>query len=544
MGTTIREPRGASRPTPRGGAKGRGRGRFLRSRLGALVLAVFPSPARAAEAPETALTVRLVRPQEQGERLIDLFRGARAPNPAAALAAWKHATGGRGSLGKPLEAAVAALNPAMVREFRGLDGAEFALGFAPTTGSARWRATVPNDDDSFAALASALALTDGAVEEPFGSAPVLRVGPAGAPLAAVRDGRLALGSTREELRAALDRLHTPPAPEPGPSGVRARLDPDGLRGLTSPAGRRLSAWFDALGYTEADGRLSLDGAALTCEVTARLNPAAPGVSPPVLDPSWLDTIPSAGVVAAAAAALDTSAGSLDAAFAALDRVDRADPARAGVAPLRTRLNLLAAAARVRPEADLWPNLKGVTAAFLVDDAGRPSGAVVALHATTPDAAGRIARDVLPRLSASFLAGRKADNQGQPAADGVTPLGTVDGRPLSCTTRGRTVLIGWGDGSLAAALEASEHPERSAGAALREGWGAVPPQRAGGLWVGRLRAVAAPGSPLALALAASPPVVWQGRNAGATARDVARWPGLDTTVRRWLDALPLEPPPDR
>src|SRR5262245_37413601 len=49
------------------------------------------------------LTVRLVRPEDQGGRLIGLFRGSRAPDPAAALAAWKHATGGRGSLGKPLE---------------------------------------------------------------------------------------------------------------------------------------------------------------------------------------------------------------------------------------------------------------------------------------------------------------------------------------------------------------------------------------------------------------------------------------------------------
>src|SRR4051794_18324423 len=76
-----------------------------------LVAAVCLGPAsiRAAEAP-AALTVRAVRPDEQGTRLIDLFRGARAPHPAAALAAWKHAQGGKAGLGKPLEAAIAALN--------------------------------------------------------------------------------------------------------------------------------------------------------------------------------------------------------------------------------------------------------------------------------------------------------------------------------------------------------------------------------------------------------------------------------------------------
>src|SRR4051794_12160449 len=88
-----------------------------------------------------ALTVRLDRPDRQLERLIDRFEGSRAPHPAAALAAWKRATGGRASLGKPLEAAVAALNPAMIRELRTFDGAELVLGF-DDEGRRRWFATL------------------------------------------------------------------------------------------------------------------------------------------------------------------------------------------------------------------------------------------------------------------------------------------------------------------------------------------------------------------------------------------------------------------
>ena len=180
--------------------------------LAASIVVVFSGwgVARGADAPSglgdgIALSVRLVRPDEQGERLIGLCRGSRAANPAAALAAWKQATGGRGTLGKPLEAAVAMLNPAMIREFRGLDGAEFLLGRDPDAGGARWRAAVPRDDGSFAALATALALTDGGVEVPLGAAQVFRVGPPGSALASVREGRLALGSTREELRLVVDR---------------------------------------------------------------------------------------------------------------------------------------------------------------------------------------------------------------------------------------------------------------------------------------------------------------------------------------------------
>ena len=43
-------------------------------------------------------------------------------------------------------------------------------------------------------------------------------------------------------------------------------------------------------------------------------------------------------------AFEPGAAFWDSAFALADRVDRADPSRAGVAPLRTRFNLLAAAA--------------------------------------------------------------------------------------------------------------------------------------------------------------------------------------------------------
>src|SRR5262245_31515446 len=117
-----------------------------------------PPPART-----DAVTVRLVRPQEQGERFLALFQGARAPHPAAALAAWKNANRGRVGLGKGTEALVAALNPAMLtREARLLDEAELHLAFDPATGHPRWRARVPQDDGSLAAWVTSLALTDGA----------------------------------------------------------------------------------------------------------------------------------------------------------------------------------------------------------------------------------------------------------------------------------------------------------------------------------------------------------------------------------------------
>ena len=54
----------------------------------------------------------------------------------------------------------------------------------------------------------------------------------------------------------------------------------------------------------------------------------------------------------------------DSAFALADRVEKTDPARAELAPLRARINLLAGAAGARLEADLWPHLRGLTTGLL------------------------------------------------------------------------------------------------------------------------------------------------------------------------------------
>jgi hypothetical protein len=509
--------------------------RFVAAIVLVAVLGECPQKARAGDGePEAAVTIDVIGPVTQGETLLALFRGARAPHPAAALAAWKTATGGRASLGKPAEAAIAALNPGMVRELAGLDGAHVEVGFARGSGRAWWRATVPNDDGSLAALVQAVALTDGACEEPIEGAPVVRVGAEGSPVSATSDRRLALASTRDGLRIALDRLMAAPARPAGPSSLRGRLDPAGLRTATSLPARRLSAWLDATGCMSAEATASLDDDTLNLAVAARLPAARGGPSDLRLDPAWLDFIPAAGILAAASTVLDTSGPALDATFATLDRVEKADPARASVAPLRVRLNLIAAAAKVRPEVDLWPKLRGATAAVLVDDGGEVSGAILVLHATRPDAAQRLARDVLPRLTASLTRDRGPD----------APLGRLQGRVLRADTRGSDVVIGWGEPALPAALDAVGAPTHSAARLLRVNWGEVPPLRSGAVWPGRLRAIAAPGTALARALAEAPPIVWTSEAGPTGPLDRVRWTGLRGVVQRWLDALPLEPPSDR
>ena len=97
--------------------------------------------------------------------------------------------------------------------------------------------------------------------------------------------------------------------------------------------------------------------------------SSPGPDAPAIDPAWLKWVPADEAAAFASIALGRGPAFWDGVFAAADRVDRVDPARANLAPLRTRVNLLAAAAGARLEADLWPHLRGMTFALLTDPRG-------------------------------------------------------------------------------------------------------------------------------------------------------------------------------
>ncbi len=484
-----------------------------------------------------AISIRLIRPDEQGRRLIGLFQGSPAPHPAAALAAWKHATKGKISLGKATEAAIAAINPAMVDESKVLDGAEVEIGFGPDV---FWRAVLPHDDGSLAALGVALALTDGKREESLGDNQVLRLGPPGAPLAASRPGRLMLASTRDGLRRALE----PPANEDPEqvektSGAQVRVDPSGLRSLSSLNGRRLAVGLEAIGCREVRGVLALDDSGrLGVQFKSTLKPR-PRLSTR-LEPPWLDMIPARETVVAIATVIDGRPEALEDAFAAVDRVEKVDPARAGVAPARARLNLLAALAKVRLDVDVWPNLRGVTAAILADQKGEVSGAIVALHAVDEEVAGRLQTEVLPRLSAPFASAGKEPAEGP---EGIRTLGRLDGKTLSTWRRGKSVHLAWSDSALQSAREAEKEPEQSAGSVLRTSWGATPPQRLGAFWLGRSARFAASSSTLARALNASPPIFWEGRTDERSSVDNLHWTGLKGFIRRWLESLPLETPPD-
>jgi hypothetical protein len=482
-----------------------------------------------------AVTVHLVHPETQCERLIELFKGTKASHPAAAVAGWKHATGR--SLGKPLEALIALANPKMVRELATFDGTRAGIGFDPADGRMRWNVLVPRDDGTVAAVATALALTDGASEPPLDGLAVDRLGRPGAPLAAGSRGRYVIAGSRPDLAAALRRTEgAGSAGNRSVSELHVRFDPQALPNTSSLTSRRFVEALRGTGIRTLQGTAELRDESMVVELTG--NRAGPALSDCALDASWLDWIPADSTAAVVSIAVDSRPGAWNRLFELADRIEKLDPTRAEVAPLRTRLNLLALAAKVNVEADLLPSLRGLTIAALASPDGALSGAIVLIHATDVSVARRIQTVVIPRLVSAWIKG------GDPAAgpEGIRMLGRLSGRPLQVTSRESTVLIGWGDSALSLAREAKERPDRSAGKVIRSGWGSKVPQRAGAFWPGRVQVPASQDSPWSLALPGSAPVLWHGTSDVSATHDAVRWSDLRGLVRRFLERIPMTPPP--
>ena len=459
-------------------------------------------PIRAVEPPPRPLvTVRLVEPDREMDRLLSLFRGARAASPADALAAWKRASVEPKRLGKPLEALLAALNPAMGRELRSLDGATLTL--PSLTAPLPWTLVLPRDDGTFAALGSALVLTDGAEEPPLDGVAVNRLGPPGSPLMTRVASGLTIAGTREALRPLSSPDSSVP---PGQRALRARIDLGALSGPDQGAWATVTRWVRATGWKTVDLDAGFVGPAWQLRSTVDGIGGGPDHA---LEPGWLDLIPRDRAGAAVALSLDPTAW--DAGFALVDRAERAIPGHENVAPSRLRLGWLAQLTGVRREAEVIPHLRGVVAWAepAGPDPGSPRG-VVAGFFDSEDAAAAVRRRLQTR-------------------PGLVAIG-----------RGPILLLGSNEASLNATRDALDHPDRSAGVALRAGWGETPPQRAGWLWPGRWPGWVPTGTPLAEALATAPPVCWTGRDA----EDRVEWADLDGLVRRFLDRIPLQPPPDR
>jgi hypothetical protein len=504
------------------------------------------------DASEEPLQLRLVHPERQAERVLDLFRTSRVAHPAAALAAWKRAAAEPDRLGKPLEALIAFFNPEMVPEWGVLDGARLRMAIDPGSGAARWSLCIPKDDGLFASALTAMRLS-GAEEAgaESGNGVMVRVGASKAIMVS-RPGRgVAVACPPGELDHAWVDVSSPglrfdmlPGPDATRSGLLFRIEP---YRLATPANgslevRRLVELGKAVGCDRIEGAFGVRGDALTLEWATRSVPgsllAAAIARSDGLDPRWLRWIPSRRAIFALSTVVGQGAEFWNALFDAADRVDRADPARAGMAPLRTRIHLPAVAVGARLEADLWPHLRGMTL-VLLDDPGEPGalgGARLVLHLDGEPAARELREKVLPRLSRLWGTRREGVGPGD--------LGTVSGRPVRTQRSGADVLVSWGEPAIDEGHDAVERRGKADETTLSDllaAHGRGRPHRMALFWPWRIRlplkGLDAP-SPLLESLEQGPPIVWTGWHEGERSIDRIVWPGLRESVRRFVDALPL------
>jgi hypothetical protein len=483
-----------------------------------------------ADEPRPAITLRLDHPDRQVRAVLDLFRGARVPHPAAALAAWKRASREPGRLGKPAEAVISAFNPSMSEELRTLDAAEFALWFEPDGGRPAWAAFLPGDDGSFAALATAAVLSGGAAEAPIDGLAVDRLGPLGSPLMARSPRALLVAGSPEGLKEAEARAGRTVAREPG-DRLRFAVDPGSLDGSTSLLVRRLKV---ALGEARGpiSGSAGLSRSTFTTTFDVDLEP--PG-NKAAVDPAWLEWLPAGRAMVAFSLAIDPSPTAWDAAFRLADRVERVDPVRANMAPIRLRLGLLARTLGLRVDGELLPHLRGISG-WLGSDGRAADRAFLMLHLDDEAVAGKIFEGVKP-----------LPNPGPPAelkAGSGRWLGRVEGRPLRLFRFGPSVVAAWGDDVVEPSIEAHDHPERSARPLFQGRRLDALPTIVAATWPARVPGLLPADSPLCAAVSEAPPFVWSGSWVGpGRFRVEGSWEGLDASARRFLDLIPLDPPPD-
>ncbi|MGO9597860.1 MAG: hypothetical protein ACLP7Q_07675 [Isosphaeraceae bacterium] len=523
------------------------------------------------------ITVSFVHPERQAAAVLRLFEGSRAAHPAAALVAWKHATRNPHQLSKRLEAVISFFNPEMVREWAVLHEARLELDLDATTAAPRFRLLAPRDDGTLTALVTALRLSGGSSEPPLvesGKSAVERLGGPGSAVATLMDPKtadrggsgLVVASSRAELGGPVHApavARFPPPSESLDSGFVFQVEPgsESAPATASVTLRRMIELVHALGCRAIDGRFGLIEDRLELVATSRLEPAHPLAQAAngdcAIDPRWLRYITAEEALAVVSIANGRGPAYWEGVFTLADRVDRADPARVNLAPLRSRVNLLATAAGASLEGDLWPHLKGVTASVLAapGDPDRAGRCVAILHMDTEAAARQLFLQTLPHLARISTRFRADERPKHPQGDapsagldsaGPVALGRPGGRPLEIALRGQDVVIGWGDQSLAAALRSAQTPERSVLPVLTEGWAGPQgktPARLGALWPGRVRlpleGLDGP-TPLAQSLAEGPPLVWTGWNLGAKALDRVHWQGLSGLVHRFLARLPLDP----
>ena len=406
--------------------------------------AIFVSAAIADDEPPVAVSIRLIQPDAQLDRFLKLFEGARYPHPAAAFAAWKRAKmldrDRPEPFSKGLEVLIAFFNPEMVRELKTLDDGRFCLRFAAETGRAAWSLSIPRDDGSFAAVATAFSLTDGREEEPIEGMRVDRLGPKDCADLAQKGELVVVASSRDEAALRLEancaarrrsqKTSFGHRRDNRPGGIFKLQEPldstdlgrfSAVRCARSRRDRLLGRGSLLLGDRDSPCRRFAARSRDDCRRLARIRASRPD-----------DRRDFHG---------DRScARNLGRRFLG----DRSGSSRRSgqcqTCACSRSSRRLTLPSRVRMEADFFPHLLGLTAISLGDPGtSRPDGFILAFHCDSLAAAKRLEIETFPRLLGGFM----KKNEPRELGD-VRVLGEISNRSVSIARRERTVLLSWGD----------------------------------------------------------------------------------------------------
>lgn len=465
------------------------------------------------------LTIELAGIDRQWTRVIALMDETPFADPATALSAWKRQGGTRRTLGKPLEALIAALNPATARRLSALNGSRLSFQHMQDD-TLRWWASIPDDRGIAADLATALALTDGRAEEPLNSFPdsqVERLGSPASTLIARSGRRLALAGDRPALGAALRELNARrPAGEtgiPDGSGCQIRFLPTEVTGASAEF-KAVASALVKIGVQAIDAKAVIHDDEFSIQtITTCKRPTEPGRA---IDRTWLAWLP-ADADAALSLVLYPEGDSWPSLFDAVDAYQRADPANANLAPSRLRLNLLLRAAGIQFERDVRPALLGVSIAIRSDTPGirlsRSSWIIVTLHLDDNTSAKRIVDGLSTNLAGRF--GLEVDRRGRDVV-------IARGRPINRDRAG-----------------SAEQPEANLAAFLVTLLQDEAPSRIGYLQAGRLaRQLTSIEIPESLEEAT--PIVWTGRGS----HDLIRSSNLRRLVQRATEAAVQDREPNQ
>ena len=170
----------------------------------AILVACLVGSARAEE-PRPVISIRAVHPDRQVREVIDLFDGVEGPSSGGGPGGLEAGQPRAGPAGQAARGADRGLQPGMADELRTLDGAEVALWFEPEDGRLAWGVSLPGDDGTFQALASAMVLSGGRSETRPGEPPADRLGGPGSPLMARGPRGSLIAGSFEDLRVVRER---------------------------------------------------------------------------------------------------------------------------------------------------------------------------------------------------------------------------------------------------------------------------------------------------------------------------------------------------